>query len=160
MNGHNITIRTASLQDAPVLFEMLRHKAEVEGLAGEFQLTAEKLDAMMRRGKSVLLIAELNGVPAGMANYHYEDSTFSGDTMINIMDLYTAPEHERKGIAKAMLRHIAQIAIDEGHKLKIAPLSSNEGPLGWYKRLGARDSYVARVLRVDDVLAFLGNLQP
>lgn len=153
-----IEIRNATLEDAPALFEMLRHKAAVEGLSAEFKLTAEKLNSMMGREKSVLLIATLDGKPAGMANYHYEDSTFSGDTLINIMDLYTVPEHERKGVAKAVLRHIAHIAIREGCQLKIAPLQSNTGPLSWYKKLGARDSYVAAVLRVDDVPAFARNL--
>jgi GNAT superfamily N-acetyltransferase len=156
---NTITIRKATIEDAPALFEMLRHKADVEGLVAELKLTAETLDALISREKSVLLIAFLDGQPAGMANYHYEDSTFSGDTLINIMDLYTVPEHGGKGVAKAMLRHIAQIAIDAGFKLKLAPLSSNTGPLEWYKRLGARESYVATNLRIDNVPEFLENLQ-
>lgn len=154
----DITIRKATIEDGPVLFEMLRHKADIEGLAAQFKLTAETLDALIRREKSVLLMAFLDGKPAGMANYHYEDSTFSGDTMINIMDLYTAPEHGGRGVAKSMLRHIAQIAEAEGFKLKIAPLTSNVRPLAWYQELGAEVSYEATVLRVDDVPGFIANL--
>jgi GNAT superfamily N-acetyltransferase len=153
-----ITIRKATTEDGPALFEMLCHKADVEGLAAEFKLTAETLDALISREKSVLLIAFLDGQPAGMANYHYEDSTFSGDTLINIMDLYTVPEHGGKGVAKAMLRHIGEQALAEGFKLKIAPLSSNTRPLAWYQELGARLSYEATVLRVDDVPKFIANL--
>jgi len=140
------------------LFEMLRHKADVEGLSAQFTLTAKSLTEMLWRAKSVTLIAFWDGEPAAMANFNYEDSTFTGKTLVHITDLYTKPEFERRGIAKALLRYIAEHAIEQDFDLKLVPLITNEGPIEWYKTLGARHSYAGNVLRVDDVHAFLGNL--
>jgi len=154
-----INVRQATADDAVILQEMLQNKAQLEGLIDEFTATTENLAAMLERGNSVTLLAYYDDEPAGMANYHFEDSTFSATPLIMLDDLYTVPDFGGKGIAKTLLRHIAQTAIEQDYKLKIGPLISNARPLEWYQRLGARVVYDARILRIDDVEAFLNNLQ-
>lgn len=153
-----IVIRKAHAKDAALIFEMLHHKAELEGLSHEFSVTPSDLAAMIKRGKSTFLIAEYNGKAAALANYHYEDSTFTGKTLIMLDDLYTAPAFGGQGIAKAVLAFIAQEAMDADYALKIAPLLTNPQPLEWYKKLGARAVYDAQILRIDDVQGFINNL--
>lgn len=153
-----ISIRVASFDDASILFEMLKDKAALEGLENEFSVNEKTLTAMMKRAKSVILIAEYSGQIAGMANYHFEDSTFTGDSLIMLDDLYTMPDFGGRGIAKAFLKYIAAEALSQGFKIKIAPLISNTRPLEWYKRLGARPIYDAQVLKIEDVDAFYNAL--
>jgi GNAT superfamily N-acetyltransferase len=153
-----ISIYQASYGDAETLHGMLKNKAVLEGLSSEFSATPQSLATMLERGNSMTLIASYDKQPAGMANYHFEDSTFSATPLIMLDDLYTAPDFGGKGIAKALLHTIAQTAIEQGYKLKIGPLISNTRPLEWYQRLGARPVYDARILRIDDVQAFLNAL--
>jgi GNAT superfamily N-acetyltransferase len=154
-----VSIRRATLDDAETFHIMLQDKAVLEGLKSEFTATAQDLRTIISRDNSISLLAELDCIPAGMANYHFEDSTFTGASLMCLDDLYTVPSFGGQGVAKAMLRYIAQQAIEGNFKLKIAPLISNTRPLQWYQDLGARVVYDARILRIDDVAAFLEKLE-
>ena len=154
----SIAIRKATSGDAHILYDMLRDKAELEGLSGEFSATPEKLERMFTKNNSTTLIAEYDSIPAGMANYHVEDSTFSGVSLIMLDDLYTMPKYGGLGIAKSLLRQVAREAIEQDYKVKIGPLISNVRPLQWYQKLGARPVYDAKILRIDDVHSFLQSL--
>lgn len=153
-----INIRIAASDDAELLYNMLYDKADREGLAQQFTTTVSDLSNMIARKVSVILIAEYNGAPAGMANYHLEDSTFTGKTLVTLDDLYTSPDFGGRGVAKALLRYVGREALEYGYRIKIAPLISNERPREWYQRLGAQPIYDACVMRIDDVDAFLDSL--
>jgi GNAT superfamily N-acetyltransferase len=154
-----IVIRDATPEDAGVLMGMLRDKAEVEGLAHVFDVCEEQLTAMIARRNSRIVMAYQGQEPVGFANYHFEDSTFTGKSQINIKDLYAVPSKRGQGIGKALLEHIAQYALTHDFVLLIAPLISNQRPLQWYMKLGAKHSYDASVLRIDDVSGFIENLR-
>lgn len=155
-----LVIRDATSDDVEVLYEMLRDKAEVEGLGDQFHADLGSLSQMLERGHSQNLMVFLDETPVGFANFHYEDSTFTGDTLINIKDLYTHPEHRGHGIGKALLGHIAEIAEEKGYGVMLIPLTANEKPVAWYYDLGARLSYEGSVLRFDDVSDLIDRLKP
>jgi GNAT superfamily N-acetyltransferase len=89
------------------------------------------------------LIAELteNGTttPAGFALYFTSYSTWLGHHGIRLEDLYVTPSHRGKGIGRALLTRLAQIAIAEGcPRLEWDVLDWNEPAIAVYHRLGAR----------------------
>jgi ribosomal protein S18 acetylase RimI-like enzyme len=154
-----IFVRPATCEDADVLWGMLKDKSEQEGLISEFLATPKSLQSLIEQPHVSILIAEFEGAPAGLSSYHLETSTFSARTLLHIEDLYTAPELEGRGIAKTMLTHMAELALGKNYVIQIAPLISNDRQLAWYKKLGARACYDAQVLRIDDVPAFISNLE-
>lgn len=153
-----LIIKNAELKDTDILYDMLLDKAEIEGLSEQFTVTKEKLALQIRRAISVIIIAYLNNQAVGMANFHYEDSTFSGDSLIHIKDLYTAPNARGQGIGKALFSFIADLAIEKNYQILIAPVTSNKRPVEWYKKLGAELSYEASILRIHDIKSFKERL--
>lgn len=151
-------IKNAEPADAETLYAMLQDKARIEGLSDQFTVTPKKLKQQIARKTSTIIIAYLNNKAVGMANFHPEDSTFSGDSLFHIKDLYTTPDTRGKGVGKALLSYIADQALEKKFQIIIVPLSSNKRPMEWYKKLGAEILYEASVLRVNDVKSFKERL--
>lgn len=60
------------------------------------------------------VIAEEGSAAAGMALFFVNYSTWGSRKGLYLEDIYVLPEHRKKGIAKALLVHLARIAISEG----------------------------------------------
>jgi len=105
-------IRVAAATDARLLVEMIRELAEFERELGQVDATAEDL---LREGfganpRFEALIGEWDGAPVAYAVYFFTFSTWSGRRSLFVEDLFVRAEFRRKGIGKAMLRHMAAIA--------------------------------------------------
>jgi GNAT superfamily N-acetyltransferase len=99
------------------------------------------------------LIAELteNGTttPAGFALFFTSYSTWLGHHGIRLEDLYVTPSLRGKGIGRALLERLAQIAIDEGcPRVEWDVLDWNEPAITVYHRLGARMLNDWRIMRL------------
>ena len=105
-----------------------------------------------------ILLAYMDEELCGFANFHYEDSTFTGCSILMVKDLYTVPAFRSRGVAKTLLRYMAQRAEDKTCIMGIGPLTSNTGPLAWYRSLGAEHSYDVANLEIKDLKAFIRNL--
>jgi len=96
------------------------------------------------------VVATLNGQPAGFALFYPTYSTVLGRPGIHLEDLYIRPEHRGSGLGRALLGHLAQLAVERGcSRLEWWVLHTNEPALGFYGRLGARIVDEVAVLRVD-----------
>jgi GNAT superfamily N-acetyltransferase len=85
------------------------------------------------------VIAELDGEPVGFALFHGTFSTWECRAGLWLEDLYVPPEHRRGGVGRALLAHLAEIAVARGcARLEWAALDWNELALGFYERLGAK----------------------
>ncbi len=157
MSGIVIREAKATPADAQILYEMFAEKAEHEGLP--FNTAADAIAAMIERGHSVTLLAEQDSHVVGFANYNMADATFTAKSMITIQDLYTHPDHRGQGIGKALLNHIANIAIKGKYGIMLPPVADNTRSIDWYKKLGAKTFYQSEILRIDDVPDFMRNLE-
>ncbi len=153
-----IMIRAAIPDDCFFLLPMYRDKAGVEGLADRLSVDETGIRAQIERGYSTILLAYMNEKLCGFANFHYEDSTFTGRSILMVKDLYTVPAFRSRGVAKALLRYMAQRADDRGCIMGIGPLTTNDGPLAWYTSLGAQHSYDIANLEITDLKSFIRNL--
>jgi len=136
-DANDIIIRAAIPDDCFFLFPMYRDKAEVEGLSDRLHVDETGIRAQIERGYSTILLAYIHEKLCGFANFHYEDSTFTGRSILMVKDLYTVPAFRSRGVAKALLRYMAQRAEDRECIMGIGPLTTNQGPLAWYTSLGA-----------------------
>lgn len=100
-------------------------------------------EALIRDGFGVhpkyrCLIAEWDSVPAGFAFFHYNYSTWRGQPGLYLEDLFVLPEARGKGIGKALLQRLAQIALEEDlYGLRWMVLEWNDPALKFYESLGA-----------------------
>lgn len=134
-------IRAAERADVPLLLTLIRELAEYERLADRVVGTEELLAAHLfgEQPAAEAVFAELDGEPVGFALYFTTFSTFLCRPGIWLEDLFVRPDHRRVGIGRALLRHVARVAVERGHgRLEWSALDWNEPALEFYAELGAR----------------------
>jgi GNAT superfamily N-acetyltransferase len=77
--------------------------------------------------------------PIGFALYFYNFSTWLGRHGLYLEDLYVTPEHRGKGAGKALLKHLAGIAVAEGcGRFEWSVLDWNQPAIEFYESMGAK----------------------
>src|SRR5262249_42317090 len=83
-------------------------------------------------------IAGWAGAPVGFALFHYNYSTWRGQPGLYLEDLFVRPEIRGKGVGKALLQRLAQIALEENcYGLRWMVLEWDSPALKFYDALGA-----------------------
>jgi len=135
-----LTIRNATIADTALILSFIRHLAEYEREPKAVVATEEDLrrDGFGPEPKFRCVIAEWDKMAAGFAFFFYHYSTWRGRAGLYLEDLFVLPEMRDKGIGKALLKHLAQIAIRENcYGIRWMVLEWNEPALKFYERLGA-----------------------
>jgi GNAT superfamily N-acetyltransferase len=136
-----LTIREAAAGDIPVLLRMLHESSEDQGFPGEVVVTEEDLlhDGFGAVPRFYALIAAWNDSPAGMALYFFNYSTWVSRYGLYLEDLYVDRDHRHKGVAKALMAHVARIAIAHGcGRLQWMVHCRNERAIRVYEAVGAQ----------------------
>jgi GNAT superfamily N-acetyltransferase len=147
-----LRLRAAGAADAELVLELIRELADFERLAHEVVADAAALRRHLfaERPAAEVLIAEVDGAPAGFALFFTSFSTFVGRPGIYLEDLFIRPAFRGRGIGRAMLARIAQTALQRGcGRFEWAVLDWNERAIGFYRRLGARPMSDWTVFRLD-----------
>ena len=135
-----LEIRQAGPQEAALVLGLLRKLAGYERLSHEMTAREEDIRAALS-GPVPRCHCELafwEGEPAGVALWFYNFSTFAGNAGIYLEDLFVEPHLRRRGIGKALLRHLARRCIAEGlGRLQWAVLDWNEPSIALYRSMGA-----------------------
>ena len=155
-----ISIRPATAADLPLIAQLIRDLAEYERLAHEVRFDDEVLRTKLfgPRPYAEVVIGEIDGQAQGFALFFHNFSTFEGRPGIYLEDLFVRPEARGSGLGKALLSHLAALAVERDcARLEWSVLDWNEPAIGFYKKLGARFMDEWTVMRVDgDALAQLG----
>lgn len=149
-------IRPATPADLPLICALIRELAEYEHLAHEVRFEEAAMGAYLfgpngdRGPMAEVLIAELDGVGVGFALFFHNFSTFEGRPGIYLEDLFVRPEARRHGLGKALLSHLAALAVERGcARLEWWVLDWNAPSIAFYQSLGARPMDEWTVMRVD-----------
>ena len=137
-----LSIRPATANDIPLILEFIRELAEYER---EPQAAVATSEDLLRDGftanvapKFRVVIAEWEGKSAGFALFFYNYSTWQGRPGLYLEDLFVRPLFRGKGIGKALLLHLAKIAVKENcGRFQWQVLDWNTPALDFYKSLGA-----------------------
>lgn len=135
-----LSIRNAVDADIPLILDFIRHLATYEREPDAVVATEGDLrrDGFGPEPKYRCVIAEWNNQPAGFAFFFYNYSTWRGQPGLYLEDLFVLPEMRGKGIGKALLQHLAQIALrDHCYGIRWMVLEWNEPALKFYDSLGA-----------------------
>lgn len=136
-----ITIRPATRADVDLILQFIRGLAEYERAPESAVATAEDIirDGFSENPKFRVVIAEWEGQPAGFAFFFYCYSTWLGRPGIYLEDLFVHPQCRGKGIGKALLVHLAQIAVRENcYGMRWQVLDWNIPSIDFYESLGAQ----------------------
>lgn len=154
-------LRPARPEDVPTILRFIRELAEYERepdavLATEADLLRDGFGATPRFR---CVMATVRGEPAGFALFFTSYSTWRGHHGIRLEDLYVTPPFRRLGVGRALLQHLAQVAIAEGcPRLEWDVLAWNAPAIAFYEQLGARTQQEWRIMRVaDDALRALAS---
>jgi GNAT superfamily N-acetyltransferase len=147
-----LNIRTATADDIPLILDFIRGLAEYERAPEQAVASGEDLlrDGWGPEPKFRVVIAEWDGKPAGFALFFYNYSTWQGRPGLYLEDLFVRPEFRGKGIGKALLLHLAQIAVRENcGRFQWQVLDWNTPAIEFYESLGANTLKEWLTMRVD-----------
>ena len=132
--------RAAQEKDTALILQFIRELAEYEKLLDEEVATEELLKKWIfdKKKAEVIFVLE-DGVEAGFALFFHNFSTFLGRSGIYLEDLYVKPEYRGKGYGKALLKKLAQTAVERGcGRLEWWCLDWNRPGIDFYLSLGAQ----------------------
>ncbi|MEM9152613.1 MAG: GNAT family N-acetyltransferase [Cyanobacteria bacterium P01_F01_bin.3] len=143
-----LSIRPATPDDVATIFHFSQLLSEYEKLAHEMVGTQEDLHRALfgERPYVEAFVAQWddgknergNDNVVASATYFYNFSTFLMKPGIYLEDLFVLPEYRRKGIATALLKHLANHAITQGcGRFEWSVLDWNVDAIAVYKKMGA-----------------------
>ncbi|MBS0601089.1 MAG: GNAT family N-acetyltransferase, partial [Proteobacteria bacterium] len=111
-----VRLRIATPADLPLILGYIRALADYARLSDQVVADEALLDAHLfgERPAAEVLLAELDGAPAGFALYFTSFSTFLGRPGIYLEDLWVEPACRRRGVARTLLVALARLALARG----------------------------------------------
>ena len=135
-----LLIREAVRDDAATLLRFIRELAIYEKAENKVAAKVETIEETIFGPGSVTraLICELDGEAVGMAIWFFNYSTWQGRNGLYLEDLYVTPSARGLGAGKAMLRHLAALAVEHDcGRFEWSVLDWNEPAIRVYDTIGA-----------------------
>ncbi|MEA5123703.1 GNAT family N-acetyltransferase [Xanthomonas floridensis] len=145
-------IRTATPDDVPLLHELITALAVYEREPAAVTATQDDLRASLFGDGATAhaLICEQDGQALGFAVYFFNYSTWLGRNGLYLEDLFVRPQARGKGAGLALLRHLAQLAVQRGcGRFEWSVLDWNQSAIDFYQAVGARPMDGWTVYRLD-----------
>jgi GNAT superfamily N-acetyltransferase len=133
-------IRQATEADVPLILRFIRDLAIYEKLEHKVVATEAGLRQTLFGNPrfAEVVFACVDGEEAGFALFFHNYSTFIGAPGIYLEDLFVRPEFRGRGLGKALLAHLAKLAVERGcGRVEWAVLDWNTPSINFYKSLGA-----------------------
>lgn len=134
-----LEFRTAERRDVHLILEFIKELASYEKLENEVVADETTLEEwIFEKKKAEVLFAVVDGKKIGFALFFHNFSTFLGRAGLYLEDLYVKPEYRGRGYGKAILKHLASIAVERGcGRLEWWCLDWNKPSIDFYLSLRA-----------------------
>ncbi len=137
----NIDIHQATIADAALILRFVTELAIYEKAEHEVIATEADIRNSLFGASSTVraLICRKGGEPIGFAVYFYNYSTWLGKNGLYLEDLYVSPANRGAGAGIALLKHLAQIAVENScGRFEWNVLDWNEPAIKFYRSIGAK----------------------
>jgi GNAT superfamily N-acetyltransferase len=145
-------LRPAEPRDIDAIVGLIEALAEFERLSHLLQVTPERLGAHLfgERPVAEAWVAEIEGgAVVAFALFFTNFSTFLAQPGLYLEDLFVLPEHRGRGIGRALLTRLAQLAAERGcGRFEWSVLDWNEAAIRFYERMGATVMPDWRICRI------------
>ena len=133
------TFRYAAPEDCGTILHFIRELAIYEDMLDDVVATEDLLrEWIFEKKRAEVLFACVGEKEMGFALFVHNFSTFLGRAGLYLEDLFVLPEYRGKGYGKAILKRLAQIAVERGcGRLEWACLDWNRPSIDFYLSLGA-----------------------
>lgn len=148
----NFSIRFAQENEASTILTFIKKLAEYEKLSNEVEATEKTIfESIFVRREAEVIFGEEDGQIVGFALFFHNFSTFVGRKGLYLEDLFVLPEKRGLGYGKALLKHLAKIAL-ERHcgRMEWVCLDWNEPSINFYKSIGAIPMSDWTIYRLDE----------
>lgn len=138
---NRISIREADSSDADLILDFIIELAVYEKAREEVKTSVEEIRETLfgPNASARALICSINDKPVAYAVYFFNYSTWLGKNGIYLEDVYVSPEYRGNGAGKALLKHIAKIAVDNKcGRFEWSVLDWNTPSIEFYESLGAK----------------------
>lgn len=145
------SLRPAAPADVPALIGLIRELAIYEKLEHKVQSSAEALHEHLFGARPVVeaVVAEAGGELLAFALFFTNYSTFLTKPGLYLEDLFVRPSQRGSGLGRALLQHLAGIAVQRGYgRFEWSVLDWNVDAIGFYERMGAELMQDWRICRV------------
>ena len=136
-----LTLRPAVPDDASLILQFIRELAEYEREPDAAVATEADIlrYAFSEHPLVKVVMADWEGKPAGFALWFLNFSTWEGKPGIYLEDLFVRPAFRGHGIGKALLQHLAALAVQEGWtRFAWQVLDWNTPSIEFYEAHGAK----------------------
>ena len=150
--SERLSLRSAVPADLALIAQLIRDLADYEKLAHAVRFDEATLGGHLfgPRPMAEVVIGEVDGGAQGFALFFNNFSTFEGRPGIYLEDLYVRPAARGAGLGKALLAHLAALAVERDYaRLEWSVLDWNAPSIAFYHSLGARPMDEWTVMRVD-----------
>ena len=137
-NDLEFEVREGTADDVPLLLEFIRSMAAYERL----EVTASEVtlrESLFGESPAArTLLAFVDGAPAAYVVYFFSFATMVGKRGLWLDDLFVRPEFRGRGIARALMAHLAGLAVSHDcARFEWMVLDWNAPAIGFYRGLGA-----------------------
>ena len=136
-----LTLRPAVPDDASLILQFIRELAEYEREPDAAVATEADIQRYVFSEHPLVKVVMANweGQPAGFALWFLNFSTWEGKPGIYLEDLFVRPAFRGHGIGKALLQHLAALAVQEGWtRFAWQVLDWNTPSIEFYEAHGAK----------------------
>jgi len=155
----NMEFRMAERKDTALILSFIKELAAYEEMPDEVVADEKLLEEwIFDKQKAEVIFAVEDGKEAGFALFFHNFSTFLGRAGIYLEDLFVRPEYRGRGYGKALMKKLAQIAVERGcGRLEWWCLDWNQPSIDFYRSLGAVPMSDWTTFRITgEILAQLG----
>ena len=135
----NFTIRPAKETEAGLILEFIKKLAVYEKCSDEVVADEATIyNSIFVEKAAEVVFAEEDGVVIGFALFFHNFSTFVGRKGLYLEDLFIIPEKRGLGYGKAILKYLANIAVERNcGRMEWICLDWNAPSLAFYRSIGA-----------------------
>lgn len=136
-----VLIREAKREDSNTILKFVKELAAYEKAEHEVLATEQMIEDSIfsEHSSTKAIICEKDGNPIGFAVYFFNYSTWLGKHGLYLEDLFVSPSERGSGAGKALLKHLAGIAVaNDCGRFEWNVVDWNKPAIDFYESLGAK----------------------